>query len=61
MHGDGIEGFDCVATDITERKRIESELRAAKNHEAKRVREETEELRKKLRQAELALAERNKR
>ncbi|HET6402327.1 MAG TPA: PAS domain S-box protein [Candidatus Kapabacteria bacterium] len=60
MHGEQVEGFNCVAMDITERKRIESELRAGKNHEAERAREEREELREKLRQAEHALAEREK-
>ncbi|MFI5201682.1 MAG: PAS domain S-box protein, partial [Candidatus Kapaibacterium sp.] len=59
MQGDQVEGFNCVAMDITERKRIESELQAVKNHETERSREEREELREKLRQAEHALAERD--
>jgi PAS domain S-box-containing protein len=61
MHGEEVIGFDCIATDITKRKWIESELRETKSHEAKRIRDETEGLREKLRQAEHALAERDKR
>ncbi|HZK76312.1 MAG TPA: PAS domain S-box protein, partial [Candidatus Kapabacteria bacterium] len=61
MHGELVEGFDLVATDITGRKRIESELREVKSHEEKRFREETDGLREKLRQAEGALAERENR
>ena len=56
MRGDEVEGFDFVATEITERKRIESELQAVKSNEAKHIQDETEALREKLRHAEHALA-----
>jgi len=44
-----VEGFDCVATDITERKKMESELYEARDHEARHIREATEILRDSLR------------
>ncbi|GEM_PF-2265667 len=50
VHGSDVDGFDCIATDITEWKRIESELKDVRTNESKRVQEATDQLREKLRQ-----------
>ncbi len=50
IHGDELAGFDCVATDITERRQMEQELKDVRSHEASRIQEESERLRAALRQ-----------
>ncbi len=56
FHGEEIQGFDCVATDITERRRIEKELKDVRTQEASRVEQQTKELREQLQKVETELA-----
>jgi PAS domain S-box-containing protein len=44
LHGEEVDGFDCVAADVTERRRIESEVRDARTHESGNASEERRQL-----------------